>query len=61
MAVATKPQSKNKRVAEFLSSPRKLFINGQWVASASGKTFAAVNPATGDELVQVAEIGRAHV
>ena len=33
----------------------KLLINNRWVASASGKTFATINPATGDEICQVAE------
>ena len=27
-------------------SPRKLFINGEWVDAASGETFETVNPAT---------------
>jgi len=61
MAVAAKPQTKTKRAGEFLSSPRKLLINNQWVDAASGKTFAAVNPATGDELVQVAEGDKADI
>lgn len=34
---------------------RKMLINGEWVAPASGKTFATLNPATGEELAQVAE------
>ncbi len=49
---------------EFLSSPRKMFIDGDWVDAASGKTFPVYNPATGDVTAQVAEgdkedIGRA--
>lgn len=31
------------------------FIDGQWVPAVSGKTFATVNPATEEEIVQVAE------
>jgi succinate-semialdehyde dehydrogenase/glutarate-semialdehyde dehydrogenase len=34
-----------------------LFIDGKWVAAASGRTFEAVNPATGEELGQVADGG----
>jgi acyl-CoA reductase-like NAD-dependent aldehyde dehydrogenase len=34
---------------------RKMLIGGQWVESASGKTFATVNPADGSELARVAE------
>jgi len=43
------------RTKEFLSSNRKLLINGDWVDAASGKTFSVTDPATGDELCQVAE------
>ncbi len=32
-----------------------MFINNQWVESASGKTFPVYNPATGEVLAQVAE------
>lgn len=31
------------------------FIDGRWVPSASGKTFATINPATEEEIAQVAE------
>ena len=37
------------------SKPRALFIGGDWQPAASGKTFATLNPATGDVLAQVAE------
>jgi aldehyde dehydrogenase (NAD+) len=33
----------------------KLLINNRWVNAASGKTFPTINPATGDEICQVAE------
>jgi aldehyde dehydrogenase (NAD+) len=33
----------------------KLLINNRWVNSESGKTFPTVNPATGEEIGQVAE------
>ena len=32
----------------------KLLINNRWIASESGKTFATVNPSTGEEICQVA-------
>ncbi len=35
--------------------PGKLFINGKWVDSISGKTFDTLNPATEDILTSVAE------
>ena len=31
------------------------FINGEWVPAQSGKTFATVNPATEEEIAQIAE------
>src|ERR1700734_2128543 len=42
-------------VEEFIGTPRQLFINGQWVNAASGKTFETPNPATGEILARVAE------
>jgi aldehyde dehydrogenase (NAD+) len=39
----------------------KLLINNRWVNSASGKTFPTVNPATGEEICQVAEADKADV
>ncbi len=42
-------------------SNRKMFIGGQWVDSASGKTFETLNPATGDTICQVAEGDKADI
>jgi aldehyde dehydrogenase (NAD+) len=39
----------------------KLLINNRWVPSESGKTFATINPATGEEICQVAEADLADV
>src|ERR1700748_352380 len=39
----------------------KLLINSQWVPSESGKTFATINPSTGEEICQVAEADAADV
>src|SRR5438270_9981788 len=46
--------SSTQAVAE---TPRKyqLFIDGQWVDAASGKTFETPNPATGKTLAKIAE------
>ena len=41
--------------------PTKLLINNRWVDSASGKTFSTINPATGEEICQVAEADAADV
>ena len=51
-------------MASVLASPQKagiapsatrLLINNRWVDSESGRTFATLNPATGEEICQVAE------
>ncbi len=55
MSTAVSTAQIHNSVAEFLSRPRKMFINNQWVESASGKTFPTYNPATGEVLAQVAE------
>ena len=44
----------SKSTAAFLSHHRKLLINGEWVAAASGKTFPVYNPATEEQLALVA-------
>ncbi|WP_132992113.1 aldehyde dehydrogenase family protein [Gordonia zhaorongruii] len=41
-------------VADFVSTDRKMLIGGQWVDSVSGRTFATHDPATGQEITQVA-------
>src|ERR1039457_4661295 len=47
----------DRGVEQFLGTPHQLFINGQWVDAASGKTFETPNPATGETLAHVAEGG----
>jgi aldehyde dehydrogenase (NAD+) len=42
-------------------SATKLLIDNRWIASESGKTFATINPATGEEICQVAEADAADV
>ena len=43
------------KLVSFLNGVKKLFINGEFVDSVSGKTFQTVNPATGEKLADVAE------
>src|ERR1700677_4423114 len=45
----------DRDVEAFIGSPRQLFINGQWIDAASGKTFETPDPATGQTLAQIAE------
>ncbi len=42
-------------------SATKLLINNRWVASESGKTFATIDPSTGEEICQIAEADAADV
>jgi len=44
-----------KREGKVAPSATRLLINNQWVDSESGRTFATLNPATGEEICQVAE------
>ncbi len=45
MATATTVMEPNVKI-----NATKLLINGQWVSSASGKTFPSINPSTGEEI-----------
>jgi len=51
----------NKNVTAFLNQPRQMLIDGEWIDSASGKTFETYNPATGEPLARVAEGDRADI
>ena len=46
------------KVDTFLSQPKRLLIDGKWVAALSGKTFDTIDPATERVLAQVARSGR---
>ncbi len=61
MATAVSVPSIDSNVSSFVARKQKLLINGQWVESASGKTFASYNPATGAVLASVAEGDREDV
>jgi phenylacetaldehyde dehydrogenase len=54
MATAVATPSINSNVSSFVTKKQQLLINGKWVDSASGKTFATYNPATGEVLANVA-------
>src|ERR1700723_2717069 len=54
MATAVATPSMDPNVSAFVTSKKKLLINGKWVDAASGKTFATYNPATGEVLANVA-------
>ena len=50
-----------KALADGLVFPANAFVNGAFRPAASGKTFATVNPATGETLAQVAACDAADV
>ncbi|RDW18372.1 betaine-aldehyde dehydrogenase [Oceanobacillus arenosus] len=47
----------NRKAVEFISKPKKMYINGQWVDAVSGKTIETRNPATGEILTTVPDGG----
>ncbi|RFU66567.1 aldehyde dehydrogenase family protein [Peribacillus glennii] len=51
----------SEKLQKFLQGPKKLFINGTFVESVSGKTFATPNPATGQTLAEVYEGDKADI
>ncbi len=55
MGIAVSTVTMDRRVADFVAKPRPMLIGGKWVNAASGKTFATLDPATGEELARVAE------
>jgi phenylacetaldehyde dehydrogenase len=55
MATAVSTAQLHNHVQEFVSRPRKMFIDGKWVEAASGKTFPSYNPATGEIMAHIAE------
>ena len=55
-SVMTHPTEHQARV-----SATKLLIDNQWTEAASGRTFATINPSTGEEICQVAEAAKEDV
>lgn len=45
----------SQRVRDFLREPLNMYVDGQWVPSASGQTFNTYDPATGNKLAEVAQ------
>ncbi len=62
MATATPTQEKPRTVKPpQVKTQQPLLIGGKWVDSVSGKTFATVNPATGETISHVAEGDKADI
>src|SRR5690606_33065224 len=54
-AIADQRARLGKAAAAFISKPKKLLIDGEWVEAVSGKTFPVIDPATNLEVGRVAE------
>ena len=63
MALLEPPQSRQipAFARNFMSTPRQLFIDGNFTAAVSGKTFPVYDPSTGEVMAQVAEGDRADI
>jgi phenylacetaldehyde dehydrogenase len=61
MFAETVTQKLAEPVQKFISRPRKMWIGGQWVEAASGRTFPVYEPSTGDIIAHVAEGDKADI
>jgi phenylacetaldehyde dehydrogenase len=61
MNAAIKELSLSRPVSQFVAAPRKMLIDGKWVAAASEQTFEVMNPATGLTVARVAEGDKADI
>src|ERR1700730_7169891 len=59
MATAAPSKPRTLKAPQVKAQP--LFIGGKWLDSESGKTFPAINPATGGTLCQVAQRAKADI
>src|ERR1700677_4561791 len=61
MATVTASPVKERTIKPPKVKDQPLLIGGKWVDSVSGKTFATLNPATGETICQVAEGDKADI
>jgi aldehyde dehydrogenase (NAD+) len=59
MTTAIREKSRTVKAPKVKDQP--LFVGGKWQDSVSGKTFATLNPATGETICQVAEGDKADI
>ena len=55
MATVTNAPLVSRKTADYVSHDHRIYIDGKFVAAASGKTFPVFNPATGDVIAHVPE------
>lgn len=61
MSAAMKELPISRQVSQFIASPKKLLIDGKWVAAASEQTFEVKNPANGATVARAAEGDKADI
>jgi phenylacetaldehyde dehydrogenase len=61
MSAVVKEAHISRPVTQFLATPKKLLIDGKWVAAASGKTFEVKDPANGATIAYAAEGDKADI
>lgn len=60
--MVTQQQELHANLIKFLNgSPKKMLINGEFVASTSGKTFDTINPATGEVICKIYEADKSDI
>jgi phenylacetaldehyde dehydrogenase len=59
-AVMKEPQI-SRPVAQFMGAPKKLLIDGKWLAAVSERTFEVKNPANGATIARAAEADKADI
>jgi phenylacetaldehyde dehydrogenase len=57
MTIAAEATVLDPRVVEFVSGPRQMFVDGQWVDALSGQRFDTVDPATETVITTVPHSG----
>lgn len=55
MSITAESLRISEKTNRFLSTPRKLLIDGEWRNAESGRMFEVLNPATGEIIARVAE------
>ena len=61
MSMATSIERFHPDVQDFVSHPRKMLINGQWVNAQSGRMFPTYDPDSGEVRAQVTEDDKADI
>src|SRR6202171_2032533 len=61
MSAVMKDPQISRPAAQFMGTPKKLLIDGKWLAAASERTFEVKNPANGATIARAAEADKADI